>query len=117
MVQIIIDDYNKLKINSPKWVSGANDTPLTEAPVWSAQNATGSSGASWLRDIDSEYKMLNDMARKLEPNAKVGDVFSSHAGEIKIISEIPYCTSCSGIIQNFNEMFPNIKVVLIDGIK
>ncbi|WP_318345419.1 deaminase domain-containing protein [Flagellimonas baculiformis] len=103
--------------SNPKWVSGANDTPLTEAPVWSAQNATGSSGASWLRDIDSEYKMLNDMARKLEPNAKVGDVFSSHAGEIKIISEIPYCTSCSGIIQNFNEMFPNIKVVLIDGIK
>ncbi len=33
------------------------------------------------------------------------------------ICEISYCTSCSGIIQSFNEMFPNIKLILIDGIK
>jgi len=83
----------------------------------SAQSATGSGGASWLRDTDSEYKMLNDIARKLEPNATVGDVYTSHSGEVKIISEIAYCTSCSGIIQSFSDMFPSVKVVLIDGIK
>ncbi len=57
------------------------------------------------------------MARKLEPNAAVGQTYASHAGEIKIVSEIAYCTSCAGIIQDFNAMFPNIKVVLLDGIK
>ena len=60
--------------------------------------------------------MLNDMARKLEPNASVGQTYASHAGD-KIVSEIAYCTSCAGIIQDFNTMFPNIKVVLLDGIK
>ena len=67
--------------------------------------------------MDSAYKMLNDLARKLEPNANPGQAFPSHSGELSIISEIGYCASCQGIIQNFNEMFPNIKFVLIDGIK
>ncbi|GHT71755.1 hypothetical protein AGMMS50239_41020 [Bacteroidia bacterium] len=36
---------------------------------------------------------------------------------VKIISENPYCASCQGIIQQFNEMYPNIKLILVDGIK
>ncbi|MFJ1381182.1 deaminase domain-containing protein [Capnocytophaga canimorsus] len=38
-------------------------------------------------------------------------------GVLKIISELPYCTSCQGVIQQFNEMFPNVKLILIDGVK
>ncbi|MEL4308119.1 deaminase domain-containing protein [Joostella sp. CR20] len=36
---------------------------------------------------------------------------------IKIASENPYCASCTGIIQQFHEMFPNIKLILVDGVK
>ncbi|WP_290124641.1 deaminase domain-containing protein [Capnocytophaga ochracea] len=36
---------------------------------------------------------------------------------MKIISELPYCNSCTGVIQQFNEMFPNVKITLIDGVK
>ena len=64
-----------------------------------------------MRNTDNEYKILNklaeDLGGKYNPNIK---------GEIKIISENPYCDSCTGVIQQFNEMFPNIKLILIDGI-
>ena len=38
-------------------------------------------------------------------------------GELKIVSENPYCASCTGIIQQFHDMYPNIKLILIDGAK
>ena len=76
---------NQLSSNA-KWLSGdGTRTPLTEAPIWSAQIATGKGGASWLRDTAAEYRMLNDIAQKLEPNATVGDVYTSHSGEVKIV--------------------------------
>jgi hypothetical protein len=99
-----------------KWISGLEETPLTVTHVWEAQFATGSTG-TWFRNFDSEYKMLNDLARKIEPNAVEGVKYINHDGEIKIISELGYCTSCQGIIQKFNIMFPKIKIVLIDNIK
>lgn len=71
-----------------------------------------SGGRSWLRNTDSEYKMLNklseDLGSKYNPDIK---------RKIKIISELEYCKSYTGIIQQFNEMFPNIKLILVDGVK
>lgn len=37
--------------------------------------------------------------------------------EITIASENVYCFSCRGVIGQFHEMFPNIKLILIDGAK
>ena len=85
--------------------------------IWEATEATDATGSTYFRSDDSEYKMLNDLARELEPNAEIGQKYLSHTGEIKIVSEIGYCSSCAGIISDFSSMFPNIKVVLIDGIK
>ena len=54
-------------------------------------------------------KLAEDLGGKYNPNIK---------GEIKIVSELEYCKSCTGIIiQQFNEMFPNIKLILVDGVK
>lgn len=77
-------------------------------------NTTGVKGLGqqW---TDSEYKMLNKLAKNL--GTLKGDRNINITGELKIISENPYCESCTGIIQQFNEMFPNIKLILIDGIK
>ena len=104
------------------WVGGEHyqltPRPANQAPIWEAIEVPSNSGGSpYLRNIDSEYNMLTDLARKLEPNAVAGQSYTSHIGELKIVSEIGYCISCQGIIQNFNSMFPNIKIVLIDGIK
>jgi len=59
--------------------------------------------------------MLNKLASDL--GGTPGVVKSSITGELKIISENPYCASCQGIIQQFNEMFPNVKLILVDGAK
>jgi hypothetical protein len=68
-----------------------------------------------LRTTDSEYKMLNKLASDL--GGTTGSVKPNVIGEFKIVSENPYCASCSGIIQQFNEMFPNVKLILVDGAK
>lgn len=59
--------------------------------------------------------MLNRLANEL--GAEKGRVYRKMQGELKIISELEYCKSCTGIIQQFNEMFPNIKLILVDGVK
>lgn len=49
--------------------------------------------------------------------AKKGKVYPYITGELKIVSERAYCPSCQGVIQQFNKMFPNVKIILIDNVK
>ncbi|WP_078228562.1 deaminase domain-containing protein [Flavobacterium sp. LM4] len=86
--------FDALKINPKQEIDGAN---------------------SWLRNTDSEYKMLNRLANDL--NVIKGKIYKEIRGELRIVSERPYCPSCQGVIQQFSEMFPNVKLILIDGIK
>jgi len=86
-----------------------------EPRIFTAIEVEGGGGKTWLRTTDSEYKMLNKLASDLgrtpgatKPNIK---------GELLIVSENPYCASCQGIIQQFNKMFPNVKLILVDGAK
>jgi hypothetical protein len=92
------------------------ETALADEPkIFTATEVEGAGGKTWLRTTDSEYKMLNKLASDL--GGTPGVVKSNIYGEIKIISENPYCASCQGIIQQFNQMFPNIKLILVDGAK
>ncbi|MFJ1352721.1 deaminase domain-containing protein [Capnocytophaga canimorsus] len=59
--------------------------------------------------------MVNKLSKDLK--AEKGKIYTHITGEIKIVSENPYCASCQGVIQQFNEMFPNVKLILIDGVK
>lgn len=59
--------------------------------------------------------MLNDFAYKM--GAKSGNIYPHVYGNLKIVSENPFCTSCSNVIQQFKTMFPNVKLTLIDGVK
>ncbi|RIY35986.1 hypothetical protein CKY20_08760 [Capnocytophaga canis] len=70
---------------------------------------------AWLRTTDSEYKMLNRLANEL--GSEKGKIYPYIKGELKIVSERAYCPSCQGVIQQFNTMFPNVKIILIDGVK
>lgn len=101
-------------VDSKMWRSGTANIK-TEPQIFKAIEVEGASGGVWLRNTDSEYKMLNKLAEDL--GGKTGMKYPNIQGELKIISENPYCDSCIGIIQQFNEMFPNIKLILIDGVK
>ncbi|GIM58153.1 deaminase domain-containing protein [Capnocytophaga canimorsus] len=59
--------------------------------------------------------MLNKLAKDL--GAEKGKIYAHITGELKIVSENPYCTSCQGVIQQFNKMSPNVKLILVDGVK
>jgi hypothetical protein len=59
--------------------------------------------------------MLNRLAADL--GGVYGNSYPSISGTLKIVSENPYCISCQGVIQQFNNMFPNVDIVLVDGIK
>ncbi|CAA9200783.1 deaminase domain-containing protein [Flavobacterium collinsii] len=70
---------------------------------------------AWSREFDTEYVGLSEIAQKL--GGKKGTILSKVKGEITIASELPYCISCQGVIQDFANMFPNVKINLVDGIK
>jgi hypothetical protein len=104
-------DFNKM------WRSVSEAIANQEIHIYTATEV------KWMRITDSEYRMLNKLAHFL--GAKEGDVingivknkYPNIKGEIKIVSENEYCPSCQGIIQQFYEMFPKIKIILIDGAK
>ncbi len=97
--------------------SGPPDTNIPEIfeaiPV-NNQNVPGGEGA-WVRTTDSEYKMLNRLANEI--GAESGGVYPNLTGTLTIVSERSYCPSCAGVIQQFNQMFPNVNLILVDGIR
>jgi len=53
----------------------------------------------YLRDMDTEFKILETLAQRLGPN--------SHAsGRINLISEKMVCPSCTNVVTQFRERYP-----------
>ncbi|WP_240905184.1 deaminase domain-containing protein [Flagellimonas oceani] len=108
-------DIPNVDINNNKmWESVSIEDAELETHIFDAVESVGVSG-SWVRITDSEYRMLNDLAKKL--GGVKNQVNDKIEGTLKIVSENPYCTSCQGVIQQFSEMFPNIEIKLIDGVR
>lgn len=105
---------NGRAVDNKIWLSGPVNTQL-EPQIFNAIEVAGGSGRTWLRKTYSEYKMLNKLASDL--GGTLGSIKTAVIGEIKIVTELPYCASCQGIIQQFHEMFPNVKLILVDGAK
>jgi hypothetical protein len=61
------------------------------------------------RFYDSEFKLLNYIANQIGPPSK------KIRGTINLHSELPICISCSSVIGEFKEAFPNIKIKITTG--
>lgn len=105
---------NNAIVDNKFWRSVSTNDALNEIHIFDAIEAQGASG-NWLRITDSEYRMLNKLASDL--GGVKGVKYPNITGELKIISENPYCASCTGIIQQFHDMYPKIKLILVDGAK
>ena len=105
---------NGKNVDNKFWTSGPANIK-TEPQIFTPSVVEGRSGRSWLRNSDTEYKMLNQFA--YDYGARAGGVYPNVRGTLKIVSENAYCSSCIGIIQQFHEMFPNIKLILVNGVK
>lgn len=61
---------------------------------------------AWDRSCDTEFKILNDIARKLGDNV-------SASGKIKLYTDLDCCPSCRSVIQQFRKKYPNIDIEII----
>ncbi|KEY58177.1 RHS repeat-associated core domain-containing protein [Serratia sp. DD3] len=56
------------------------------------------------RDFDSEAKILEHIGSEITTDSK---------GTINIFSELPICDSCQGVIRQFGDMFPGVKINIL----
>lgn len=81
---------------------------VTEVFSSSVVSTGGKNPFPLLRDVDSEAKILNNIAVQLGDNTAV-------KGVINLLTERPPCVSCSNIIEQFQAKYPNIKLNVFDG--
>ncbi|PAD65996.1 hypothetical protein CHH83_26315 [Bacillus sp. 7586-K] len=77
-----------------------------ENPTFRATKAPDKKGDNFVRETDTEYKILNDLAEKIGENNNV-------TGNVKLFTEKDTCGSCNNIISQFKERYPNITIEVI----
>ena len=60
-----------------------------------------------MRDVDTEYKILSDIANALGNN-------TSAVGKIRLFTERPPCDICARVIAQFTNKYKNIVIEVID---
>lgn len=98
-------------------VSGGTPvTPAQTAPVpVSRLFDTIATPPGHYRGNDAEAKLLEAIARAVEPNAQKGQCCPNRTGTIRLYSDFTICGSCSGVIAAFQAMFPNVIFSYSDG--
>ncbi len=93
--------------DATKKIPGAEDFSFKpNKPTFEATKAYDNGGNNYLRDGDTEYKILNDLAERVGDNYKA-------KGKIKLFTEKDTCDSCNLIIQQFNDKYPDITIEVI----
>ncbi|MFJ7678591.1 deaminase domain-containing protein [Peribacillus sp. NPDC097198] len=95
---------NNLKGNLEDKVPDISLQP--ENPMFKATKAVGKDGESYLRDTDTEYKILNDIASRLGENTQA-------TGKIKLFTELDTCDSCCRVIADFSAKYKNISLEIV----
>jgi hypothetical protein len=86
-------------------VSGNASRPGTVGVLQTRQFETIATGNN-TRILDSEVKIFEDLASRLPLNA---------SGKVHLFSEHPLCMSCSNVVPQFQQKFPNIEVTVTHG--
>jgi hypothetical protein len=77
-----------------------------EAPVFKAFEVRGSSGNYFLRDIDTEYKIINYFANLLKNKTEA-------SGKILLYTDRSPCLSCNFLIKKFLLRYKNIRIEVL----
>jgi hypothetical protein len=95
--------FSEVGVSGKALRNGTVGNPVNR--LFSTSNVGGFS-----RAFDSEVKLLESFARQFSRNTSV-------KGVLKIVSERQFCGSCSNVVSQFQKMFPNVTVKIINGIK
>ena len=90
------------------YIFGENNRIFSTKPVNGANLVNGPS--AYNRAIDSEAKILEDIAHQLGYNKFCID--ENVIGNVYLITERAPCPSCQDVIEQFRKMFPNINVII-----
>lgn len=74
--------------------------------IFKATEAPDANGIPYLRTADTEYKILNEVAKNL------GDHVAAR-GKIILFTELDTCGSCNYIVRQFMDKYPNIEIEVI----
>ena len=86
-----------------KWLEADNNSQLRpdgsiRGPQWNSKLMDVKN----MRGNDSELRILDHLAQTLPKRAK---------GTIKLYTQLPPCSSCAGVLEQFSAMFPDILLV------
>lgn len=101
------EKWTEIKLNQFAF-SGSEEIPGVVGLVPESERVFKYIKVGYDRFKDSEAKLLKNFA-KMFKDQKV-------SGNITITSERQFCASCSGIIKQFREKFPDVKVDVVNGI-
>ncbi|OMP12417.1 hypothetical protein COLO4_03238 [Corchorus olitorius] len=80
--------------------------PVFKAKKVDPDNARIDTPEAYLRDYDTEYKILNDISSQLKNNKNA-------KGTVNLFTERLTCQSCTDVIMDFRREHPNIKVNIL----
>jgi filamentous hemagglutinin len=86
--------------------SGSMDTWILK-PSEATSKYVGGPGA-YLRDVDTEFKILETVTQRLGNN-------TTASGQINLFTEKLVCPSCSDVVNQFRQRYPNIQLNVFTG--
>lgn len=89
-------------------ISGAAQRPGTVDPPVTALFAPTVAGG-FPRELDAEYKVLEEVARRLGPASETAP------GTVRLLSERALCVSCDAVLAEFRVRYPAIQVHVVAG--
>ncbi len=96
-------------------VSGTVSPPGTVAVPASRLFDTFDTPPGHYRGYDAEAKLLEAIAKEIEPNAQKGQCYPNCSGSVRLYSHFTICPSCDGVVAAFRAMFPNFALSISDG--
>ena len=113
--EVNIDGINQNKFFAHSGIDKMQDNLIGKAdnisvqpdnPMFKAIEAANKNGEFYLRDSCTEYKILNDIADRLNDSV-------NPRGKIKLFTELEPCDSCKKVIDSFRNEFKNIEIEVI----
>ncbi|MFW2373133.1 MAG: SpvB/TcaC N-terminal domain-containing protein [Gammaproteobacteria bacterium] len=105
---IAFADVDIKGLNRTELISHSGDFSLKGTSAVPTERLFKTFKVSHTREFDSEVKLLEQVAQRLKHSP-------TQTGVVRLFSERKVCASCEGVIEQFKEMFPNIRVLVTHG--
>jgi hypothetical protein len=103
-----IQDLDGLSAKAAKAIKEISVKPSKKAKFKTLcvnQNGAVEGADCWQRDVDTEFKILEDIAARLKDTAV--------SGRIRLYTELYPCPSCWNVMKQFLALYPNVQMQVL----